>query len=605
MRSFFVLLAATLGCGFLLPQVGLSQLIPKGNPIPRTGNLPVVFLNGQETDCSVVSFQHSFGIADQVLQANGRASLFFNNCDYGTVSIEKLGGIFGTYLTGLTYTDGQPVGMVDVVGYSMGGLIVRSYMEGKQETNGVFTPPATTQIHKAIFIASPNFGTPVAALGFGFDRQLEELSSGSHFLMDLNTWNQNHDDLRGVDAIGIIGNGGTGLATTKGFDDGLVPLSSGSLRFYMPGRTRILPRCHQPAGRLLTQTGLCPQDAVGISYVTSSTDDNVRIIVSYLNGTPDWQSIGTAAEQNSFLQTGGGLLVRARTNTDVPVMPDSIVATPSSGSSKSLNMSNSEIGYTDLIAAGNVALKVNSSSASFTQTVNLPAGGSEPFVVKPGPMVNRVAASAAALFPLVLAPRMIVSIYGSNLAQSTAQAGSPPVPFTLSDVTVRLKGAQIGLFYVSPQQINAVLPDGVSGLIPLTIQNAAGSQTLNLWIEPAFPAVFTLDQSGGGAAAALNSTNNQIVSSSNPLHAGEYLELFLTGLGTTVSQGGLAVAKQQPTITVGGLDCPVTYAGGAPGFPGLDQINCRIPSGLGAQPGATVIVHSGSRSSQPTTVAVQ
>lgn len=587
-----------------LPGVGLAQLVTNPKAIPRTGNPLVIFLNGQETDCSVASFQRSFGSADQVLQANGRTSLFFNNCSYsGSPSIEKLGAAFGALLGNLTYTDGQPVTTVDIVGYSMGGLIVRSYMSGKQEAQGVFTPPATIPIRKAIFIATPNFGTPVAALGLGFSTQLDELSSGSHFLMDLNTWNQNHDDLRGVDSMALIGTGGTGLATMPGFDDGLVPISSGSLRFYMAGRTRILPLCHQPSGRLLTQTGLCPTNSKGISIVTSASDDNARIILSFLAGTAEWQSIGTAPEENAFLQGGGGLLVRARTASDAKVEPSSIIATPVNGSSKQLNMSNREIAYTDLIAAGSVNLAVNGSS-TFSRRVNLAPGGTQPFIVKTGPVMDGIAPAASAAFPLVLAPRMIISIYGSGLALSPSQASVQPLPTTLADTTVRLNGALIGLLYVSPQQINAVLPDGISGLTQLTVQNSAGSQTLNLFIEPAFPAVFSIAQTGGGAAAALNAANNTTVSASNPLHAGDYLELFLTGLGSTSSVNGLDVAKQQPTVTIGGLDCPVTFAGAAPGFTGLDQINCRVPSGLGAQ-AAPVVVQSGVRSSAVTTVAVQ
>ena len=487
----------------------------------------------------------------------------------------------------------------------MGGLIVRSYLSGKQETQGVFSPPASILIGKAIFLATPNFGTPVAALGFGFSTQLDELSSGSHFLMDLNTWNQSHDDLRGVDAIALIGTGGTGLATVKGFDDGLVPLSSGSLRFYKPGRTRILPLCHQPSGRLLTQTGLCPSDAKGIAILNSASDDNARIVTSFLAGTGDWQSIGTAPEQNAFLQSGGGLLVRARTAADVRVDPSSIVATPSAGSAKQLNMSNSEIGYTDLIAAGQVNLAVTTSSTKFSRSVNLAPGGYQPFIVKTGPVVDGVAPAAAAVYPLVLAPRMVISLYGAGLAQSTSQANAQPLPTSLSDTTVRVNGNLIGLLYVSNQQINAVLPDNITGLVTLNVQNSAGAQTVNLWIEPAFPAVFTFSQSGAGAAAALRAANNQPVSASNPLHAGDYVELFLTGLGPTSSQGGLDVARQQPTVTIGGVNCPVTFAGAAPGFTGLDQINCQVPAGLGTQASVAVVVQSGGRLSPVTTVAVQ
>jgi len=91
-------------------------------------------------------------------------------------------------------------------------------------------------------VATPHFGTPVAALAFGTDVQSDELSSGSHFLMDLNTWNQNRDDLRVNRRDCHGGNGWHRPCNRPGFDDGLAPLSSASLGFYKPGRTRIL-RC--------------------------------------------------------------------------------------------------------------------------------------------------------------------------------------------------------------------------------------------------------------------------------------------------------------------------------------------------------------------------
>jgi uncharacterized protein (TIGR03437 family) len=55
---------------------------------------------------------------------------------------------------------------------------------------------------------------------------------------------------------------------------------------------------------------------------------------------------------------------------------------------------------------------------------------------------------------------------------------------------------------------------------------------------------------------------------------------------------------------VGGQNCSVGYAGRAPSFAGLDQINCTIPAGV---TGATVpvIVNSGGRSSTTAFIAVQ
>ncbi len=457
--------------GFLLAlTLPLSaQFVTNTKVIPRTGKPPVIFLNGHETDCGSVTFQKSFGISDQVLQANSRASLFFNNCNFsGSPSIEKLAALFATYLTDLTYDDGQPVPSVDVVGYSMGGLIVRSYLSGKQEAQGTFNPPTTIRIGKAVFIATPNFGTPVASLGFGSDVQSDELSSGSHFLMDLNTWNQGRDDLRGIDAIAIAGTGGTGIAVSPGFDDGLIALTSASLQFYQPGRTRILPLCHVASPGLLTVTGFCPPNAKGISKIASATDDTARILISFLNGTTDWQSIGTAPEQNSFLQNGSGLIARARTAADARINPSSVRVTPASGPAKDLNSTNSEIVYTDLTGAGKVVLTVSGGGSSFSQTVTLPAGGARALILKTGPRVDAMIPAAAPVFPLVISPRMIVSIYGSGLAQST--------------VTLNRAGVQTS--YVSDTEINALIPENAAqGLNRATtyLTNQLMSTNLDTW----------------------------------------------------------------------------------------------------------------------------
>jgi uncharacterized protein (TIGR03437 family) len=89
------------------------------------------------------------------------------------------------------------------------------------------------------------------------------------------------------------------------------------------------------------------------------------------------------------------------------------------------------------------------------------------------------------------------------------------------------------------------------------------------------------------------------------LHAGDYVELFATGLGRTTSKDGLDYANQQPTVTIAGIDCPVTFAGRAPGFPGVDQINCVVPAGIGSNSAAAVAIVSANRTSNVATLAVQ
>jgi len=73
------------------------------------------------------------------------------------------------------------------------------------------------------------------------------------------------------------------------------------------------------------------------------------------------------------------------------------------------------------------------------------------------------------------------------------------------------------------------------------------------------------------------------------------LALFLTGLGDTT----------QATVNVAAANCPTTYVGPAPGFIGLDQINCVVPAGIAANPGAPLTVTAGGRTSNTATVAIQ
>lgn len=547
-----------------------AQLIPSGTPVPITPLPPVVFINGYQFEGCPATFAGTFGVADQVLQSNGEVSLFFDTCSLpSTASIEDLGAALGKFLAGLQYTNGQPVQTVDVVAHSMGGLVLRCYLSGKQDTSGVFQPPSTVNVRKAVFLATPHFGTPIASL-LPSVTQVEEMASGSTFVFALNTWNDATDDLRGVDAIAAAGNAGTGLLTgTQGFDDGVVPLTSAALRFYGPGRTRVLPYCHTAANGLVSDVGLCPSSAKGIADIDSAMHDSAQIIVSFFNGTTAWQSVGTAAESDPFLSVDGGLIVAAHAADD-----SFLSVTSAAAGSEQLGPSSDGLAYADKVPAGLEALSITAGSTKLSASVNLPAGGTEAYTVKPGPLIARVYSAAAANFPLELAPRELISIYGSDLASGST--------------TVLANGASIPTDYVSATQINAYLPDTLSGLVQLTVQNGDGQSSVNLLLGNAAPAIFTLNYSGTGAAAALKATDQSVVSASNPLQAGDSVELFGTGVGLATFVSGIQSAVVQPTVTVGGVACPVTFAGPAPGYTGLDQINCTIPMGL--TPGASVPV---------------
>ena len=226
---------------------------PFAAPDTSSATPPVVLLDGIQLslDGSCPIPQDStgtFGNLQAYLQAapnNVPNVYFFENCtECPECSIEELGAELTTFLNTL------PVAQVDVIAHSMGGLIVRSYLAGKSAMSAVFNPPAIQKIRKAVFLATPHFGSPLAdelitntllASLYGTDVQIMEMERASQFEWDLATWNQFGDDLRGVDAVSAIGNAGPNEA-----GDGAVLLTSASLDFAIPGRTRVVPYCHIP-----------------------------------------------------------------------------------------------------------------------------------------------------------------------------------------------------------------------------------------------------------------------------------------------------------------------------------------------------------------------
>jgi uncharacterized protein (TIGR03437 family) len=108
-------------------------------------------------------------------------------------------------------------------------------------------------------------------------------------------------------------------------------------------------------------------------------------------------------------------------------------------------------------------------------------------------------------------------------------------------------------------------------------------------IEPNAPSVF-LGSAGPetNIPTVVRNDDNQLVTPSNPIHrkSNTALVIYLTGLGQTtpaVATGQpapfnpLALTLVQPTVTLGGVNLPVLYAGLAPGLVGVDQINVTVP----------------------------
>jgi uncharacterized protein (TIGR03437 family) len=110
--------------------------------------------------------------------------------------------------------------------------------------------------------------------------------------------------------------------------------------------------------------------------------------------------------------------------------------------------------------------------------------------------------------------------------------------------------------------------------------------------------------------------NGQLVSSGNPVSAGDILIIYANGLGDvtpavmagTVAPVPPAVAVHTPSATLNGQALAVSFAGLAPGFAGLYQINAKVPGDFqvpAASPVAPLTISVLGASSQPVSIAVK
>ena len=564
-----ILKIALLMCalGFTVP----AQLANWGDYLPNTGKPPVIFVTGHDAICpdprsgEIPFFQLTFGDFDKVMARDGRVSFVFEACYApNRPPIEDIANVLRQKLEPLRYQNGEPVREVDMVAHSMGGLMVRAYLAGKQR-NGSFATPATPRVRKVVFIGTPHFGTPVAG-PTSEDPQLREMSLGSTFLFDLATWNQGSDDLRGVEALSIAGTGGRNGPAT----DSVVRLTSASIDFVAAGRTVVLPYCHTQGG--IGQLFLCG-DTPGLAHVTNEDHPTAQLVLAFLNDRDSWRSAADAASNAS--PDAAGLSVQSRTADDIARPIQSATLLHDGKGVTTLAISDAGIAYGDLLPAGQGTLTVD----GVTRRIVLPAGGSRAYLIKPGPWIEAVEPAAGHAWPLVLAPGMLVSIRGLelNVGASELYLADKPVP----------------VLSASDNNLIAQLPEDVTGLAELRLRNSAGQHTVHIFLESAFPALFLRD----GLAAALHSSSGKPVSAADPAAPGEIISLFLTGLGaTTAGTGGLAVALQQPSVKIADRPCEVLYAGRVPELLGVDQINCRLASELELKAGAVrVEVTSGTR----------
>jgi uncharacterized protein (TIGR03437 family) len=224
----------------------------------------------------------------------------------------------------------------------------------------------------------------------------------------------------------------------------------------------------------------------------------------------------------------------------------------------------------------------------------------------PQPVIDKVVNAADLTQPV--APGGLISVFGENMSPVNAATEDVPLPTALAESCMTANGAPVPVLFVSPGQVNAQLPFTAEGSVTLVLRSPGGiSDNFPITVQPAAPSVFRSGTAGPetGLPTVLRVTNNQLVTLSNPVHRGDTIVIYATGLGQTsppVDAGAaapadpLAWALIAPVVDLGGVPLSVLYAGLTPGEVGVYQINVVVPQSAPLGMSVPLIISQGTGS---------
>lgn len=195
-------------------------------------------------------------------------------------------------------------------------------------------------------------------------------------------------------------------------------------------------------------------------------------------------------------------------------------------------------------------LRLSVAGARITgEAINAEGAVFDTFEIRATPEVSGVTNAAGAAAP---APGGLASLFGANLIGAKLRFGSTEVP----------------VIYDSWRQVNFRIPENVpSGEAVLTTEGRGGVATTTIQLAKRAPYIFRT----ASGVAAITHADHRLVTGANAARPGEWVAVYLTGLGP------LPVTVR---VEVAGSVAEVSYAGDAPGLPGVNQVNFRIPDGV-------------------------
>lgn len=216
--------------------------------------------------------------------------------------------------------------------------------------------------------------------------------------------------------------------------------------------------------------------------------------------------------------------------------------------------------------------------------------------------VTTVSAASYVGLPAPLATGSIAAAFGTQLATATQIATSLPLPTSLLTTRLSVNGTPAQLFFVSPNQINFVIPGGLlpgEAQVVVTVITPNGDEVISrgsIRVAETAPSLFAADASGVGAPAAQSGRVNQEGQfvfdptppfQPDPANPGRLIPAPID-VGTADRPAflilyGTGIRKAPPgsvKAIIGGVETTAEYFGPAPGFVALDQVNLRLPIAL-------------------------
>ena len=275
------------------------------------------------------------------------------------------------------------------------------------------------------------------------------------------------------------------------------------------------------------------------------------------------------------------------------------------------------VGRVTFYASGNAANGNNAQSGDFIYVTSASLQAAPP-------LPNVASVSAASFAAGALAPETITAAFGTGLSQNIAVASTFPLPTTLDNTQVIVVDAfgserPAPLFFVSPTQINYLVPQGLFPGTATVFVRRSGNDVAqgSIPVESAAPALFAANANGQGLAAAVvlrvrngQQTFEPVARAENgsqvpvPIDLGPesdqvYLLLFGTGFRGFVPPSGLSVS-------VGGTNVPVPGYAAVDGFAGLDQCNIGpLPRSFAGRGNVNVVMTAGTKTANTVSISIK